>query len=160
MVSDKNNNLTMRPAKTQISLGILPQSGLLRTQCFVMRTLKTLIRPGAHSDCLFCHAVAHISKRYRSYTGDYCFYSPVASAHRGHRAFGFSISMCICASVHPLKFHMKMFVNIARLDIRQFFTQSARRENPYTLDTILVSLSFFLPKIYFMISKRASASKL
>ena len=85
----------------------------------------------------------------------------MASARRGHRAFGFSISMCIRASIHPLKFHLKMFVNIARLDIRQFFIQSARQELPCTLDTILVSLSFFFfPKIYFMTSKRASASKL
>ena len=37
-----------------------------------------------------------------------------------------------------LKFDMKMFVNIARLDIGQLFTQSVRREHPCTLDTFLV----------------------
>ena len=34
---------------------------------------------------------------------------------------------------------MKMFVNIARLDIDQLFTQSARRGHPCTLDTFLVN---------------------
>ena len=41
-----------------------------------------------------------------------------------------------------LKFHMKMFVNMARLDVGQLFTQSARQGHPCTLDTILVLVLF------------------
>ena len=37
-----------------------------------------------------------------------------------------------------LKFKMKMFMNIARLDICQLFTQNARWGHPCTLDTFLV----------------------
>ena len=37
-----------------------------------------------------------------------------------------------------LKFDMKMFVTIARLDIGQLFTQISRRGHPCTLDTFLV----------------------
>ena len=37
---------------------------------------------------------------------------------------------------------MKMFVNIARLDIGQLLTQSVRQGHPCTLDTILVNESF------------------
>ena len=44
----------------------------------------------------------------------------------------------ISAYIGLLKFDMKMFVNIARLDIDQLFTQSARRGHPCTLDTFLV----------------------
>ena len=40
-----------------------------------------------------------------------------------------------------LKFHMKMFVNIARLDIGQLFTQSVRLGHPCTSNTILVCSS-------------------
>ena len=46
----------------------------------------------------------------------------------------------ICAYIGFLKFDMKMFVNIARLDIDQLFTQSARRGHPCTLDTCVVIL--------------------
>ena len=78
---DKTNKMSMRPTKTQISLGIRPvwsESSLcaqwvakeLRTQGFFMRTAKTLIRLGgcpswsksslgAHSLCWFCHVAAH-----------------------------------------------------------------------------------------------------
>ena len=38
-----------------------------------------------------------------------------------------------------LKFDMKIFVNVARLEIGQLFTQSAKRGYPFTLDTFLVS---------------------
>ena len=37
-----------------------------------------------------------------------------------------------------LKFDMKIFVNVARLEICQFFTQDARRGHPCTLGTFLV----------------------
>ena len=76
---DKTNKVTVRSAKTQISLGIRPvwsepllcANGSLRTQAFFMRTAKTLIRLGgcpgwsesslvAHSFCWFCHVVAHL----------------------------------------------------------------------------------------------------
>ena len=46
---DKTNKVTVRPAKTQIRLGIY--------QAFFMRTAETLIRLGR---CWFCHVVAHI----------------------------------------------------------------------------------------------------
>ena len=36
-------------------------------------------------------------------------------------------------------FDMKIFVNVARLEIGQLFTQGARRGHPCTLDTFLVS---------------------
>ena len=38
-----------------------------------------------------------------------------------------------------LKFDMKIFVNVSRLEIGQLFTQGARRGHPCTLDTFLVS---------------------
>ena len=75
---DKTNKITVRPAKTQISLGIRPVLSVfavrsidsLRTQAFFMRTAKTLIRLcgcpgwfesslGAHVTLLFCHEAAH-----------------------------------------------------------------------------------------------------
>ena len=40
-----------------------------------------------------------------------------------------------------LKFDMKIFVNVARLEIGQLFTQGIRQGHPCTLDTFLV---FFL----------------
>ena len=39
-------------------------------------------------------------------------------------------------------FDMKIFVNVARLEIGQLFTQGARRGHPCTLDTFLVSNIF------------------
>ena len=76
---DKTNKLSVRPAKTQISLGIRPvwsESSLCahwvaKDQAFFMRTTKTLIRQGgcpgwsessrgAHSFCWFCHVAAHM----------------------------------------------------------------------------------------------------
>ena len=48
-----------------------------------------------------------------------------------------------------LKFDMKMFVNVARLDIGQLFTQGARQGHPCTLDTFLVLLFFFLCVFFF-----------
>ena len=41
-----------------------------------------------------------------------------------------------------LKFDVKRFVNLARLEIGQLFTQGARRGHPCTLDTFLVSVWF------------------
>ena len=43
-----------------------------------------------------------------------------------------------------LKFDIKIFVNVARLDIGQLFTQSARRGHPCTLDTFLVFFQFIV----------------
>ena len=76
---DKTNNVSVRPAKTQISLGIRPvwsESSLsawrkLGSLAPMKRTAKTLIRLGgcpgwsesslgAHSPCWFWHIVAHI----------------------------------------------------------------------------------------------------
>ena len=69
---DKTNKVTVRPGKSQISLGIrCALNGLLRTQAFFMRTAKTLIRLGgfpgwsetslgAHSLCWFCHVTAQM----------------------------------------------------------------------------------------------------
>ena len=37
-----------------------------------------------------------------------------------------------------VKFDMKIFVNVARLEIGQLFSQGTRRGHPYTLDTFLV----------------------
>ena len=37
---------------------------------------------------------------------------------------------------------MKIFENVARLEIGQLFTQSARRGHPCTLDTLLVPTVF------------------
>ena len=37
-----------------------------------------------------------------------------------------------------LKFDMKIFVNVARLEISQLFTQGPRRGHPCTLDTFLL----------------------
>ena len=37
-----------------------------------------------------------------------------------------------------LKFDMKIFVNVARLESGQLFTQGMRRGHPSTLDTFLV----------------------
>ena len=39
-----------------------------------------------------------------------------------------------------LKFDMKIFVNVARLEIGQLFTQEGRWGHPCTLDTFLVKL--------------------
>ena len=41
-----------------------------------------------------------------------------------------------------LKFDVKRFVNLARLEIGQLFTQGARRGHPCTLDTFLVLVWF------------------
>ena len=76
---DKTNIVTMRPAKTQISLGVRPvwsESSLCaqwvaKDQSFFMRTETTLIRlcgrpgwsessQGAQSLCWFCHEAAHL----------------------------------------------------------------------------------------------------
>ena len=54
------------------------------------------------------------------------------------RLFSDCESLPISAYSGLLKFDMKMFVNIARLHIRQLFTQRARRGHPCTLDTFLV----------------------
>ena len=45
-----------------------------------------------------------------------------------------------------LKFDKEIFVNVARLEIGQLFTQGTRRGHPCTLDTFLVlkHLSFLL----------------
>ena len=43
------------------------------------------------------------------------------------------------SGVTVLKFDMKMFVNVARLEIGQLFTQGTRRGHLCTLDTFLVS---------------------
>ena len=53
-----------------------------------------------------------------------------------------------------LKFDMKMIVNIAKLDISLFFTQSTRRGHPCTLDTFLVSLCTTCTSLFGDISKR------
>ena len=37
-----------------------------------------------------------------------------------------------------LKFDMKIFVNVARLEIGQLFTEGTRQGHPCTLDTFLV----------------------
>ena len=74
---DKTNKMAVRPAKTQISLGIRPvwsESSLCAEwvgKAFFLRTMKTLIRLGgcpgwsesslgAHSFCWFCHVVAQL----------------------------------------------------------------------------------------------------
>ena len=41
-----------------------------------------------------------------------------------------------------LKFDMKIFVNVARLEIEQLFTQGARRWHPCILDKFLVLINF------------------
>ena len=75
-----NNKMTVLPAKIQISLDIRPVwsesslalNGELRTQAFIMRTAKTLIRLngcpgwsesslGAQSFCWFCHGAVQMS---------------------------------------------------------------------------------------------------
>ena len=48
-----------------------------------------------------------------------------------------------------LKCDMKIFVNVARLEIGQLFTQGARRGHPCTLDTFLFQHNI---KLYFMAS--------
>ena len=53
-------------------------------------------------------------------------------------------SLPISAYSGLLKFDMKMFVNIARLDKRQLCTQSTRWGHPCTLDTFLVFKSCFV----------------
>ena len=77
---DKTHKVTVRPAKTQISLGIRPvwsESSLCaqrvaKDQAFFMRTAKTLMRLGgcpgwsesslgAQPHCLFCHVAAQMS---------------------------------------------------------------------------------------------------
>ena len=71
---DKTNKMTVRPAKTQISLGIRPgrlESSLCAQWVFFMRTAKTLIRldecpgwseslPSAKPFCCFCHEAANM----------------------------------------------------------------------------------------------------
>ena len=67
--------MSVRPANTQISLGIRPVWSVFavhsRTQGFFMRTVKTMIRLGGcpgwsesslgeHSFCWFCHVLAHL----------------------------------------------------------------------------------------------------
>ena len=66
----------------------------------------------------------------------------------------------VSAYTGMLKFDMKIFVNVARLEIGQLFTQGTRRWHPCTLDTFLVSdcklnhtyffffFFFFLPLLY------------
>ena len=45
----------------------------------------------------------------------------------------------------PEKIDMKIFVNVARLEIGQLFTRGMRRGRPCTLDTFLViSVSYFV----------------
>ena len=49
-------------------------------------------------------------------------------------------SLCTCVQLGaPDKFDMKIFVNVARLEIGQLFTQGVRLGHPCTLDTFLVS---------------------
>ena len=43
-----------------------------------------------------------------------------------------------------LKLDMKIFVNVARLEIGQLFTQSMRRGHPCTLDTFLVYCTYII----------------
>ena len=43
-----------------------------------------------------------------------------------------------------LKFDMKMFVNVAMLDIGHLFNQSTRRWHLYTLDTFLVLFTYYI----------------
>ena len=76
---DKTNNVSVRPVKTQISLGICPiglesslsawrNLGPLATHCVQAKTLIRLGRCpgwsesslGAHSFCWFCHVVAQL----------------------------------------------------------------------------------------------------
>ena len=65
---DKTNKMTVRPAKTQISLGIRPiwsesslcAQWLLRTQAFFMRSAKTLIRS---ESSLGVHAILLVLSR-------------------------------------------------------------------------------------------------
>ena len=52
-----------------------------------------------------------------------------------------------------LKFDMKIFVNVARLEIGQLFTQGTRWGHPYTLDTFLVK-SNYLDQIQSLLSRR------
>ena len=47
------------------------------------------------------------------------------------------IHLPISAYSRLLRFDMKIFVNVARLEIGQLFTQGARRGHPCTLDTFL-----------------------
>ena len=47
-----------------------------------------------------------------------------------------------------LKFDMKTFVNVARLEICQLFTQGMRRGHPCTLDTFLVPNEFSINFLY------------
>ena len=44
----------------------------------------------------------------------------------------------ISAYSNVLKFDMKLFVNVERLEIGQLFTQCSRQGHPCTLDTFLV----------------------
>ena len=80
---DKTNKMTVRPAKTQISLGIRPdwsESSLgaqwvAKDPSFLHTDLKTLIRPGgcpgwsesslgAQPHCWFCYVVAQVGSRW------------------------------------------------------------------------------------------------
>ena len=52
-----------------------------------------------------------------------------------------------------LKFDMKIFVNVARLEIGQVFTEGMRRGHPCTLDTFLVECKYqncFIYSIMFL----------
>ena len=90
---DKTNKVSVRPAKTKISLGIRPVWSVSSLSAWRKRgslathwaQAKTLIRLGgcpgwsesdlvAHSFCWFCHAVAHVIKAFNSTS---CFGSPV-----------------------------------------------------------------------------------
>ena len=54
-----------------------------------------------------------------------------------------------------LKFEMKMFMNIAMLEICQLFTQGARRGHPCTLDIFLVSTNFYPYRIDYTLTDLA-----
>ena len=49
-----------------------------------------------------------------------------------------NVATCISACSGGLKFDMKIFVNVANLEIGQLFTQGTKRGHSCTLDTFLV----------------------
>ena len=51
---------------------------------------------------------------------------------------------CVLISAYSgmLKFDLKVFVNVARLEICQLFTQGMRHGHPCTLDTFLVLILY------------------
>ena len=53
-----------------------------------------------------------------------------------------------------LKVDVKIFMNVARFEIGQLFTQGARRGHPCTLDTFLVSYCFCFLNLVFCFGKR------